>query len=251
MRISDKVNKWNVAAFIMVFIVAPLTILLSLTVLDGNRYFVMSAMLAIITILVFFLMFEGRKPDARIIVIISVMSAAAVVGRAIFFFAPNFKPTLSIVIMTGICFGRNVGFITGAISAFVSNFMFGQGPWTPWQMLAMGIVGYLSGMLFDDGKKGRRSKRYAEHKFGMTLAYCVFGFLSVFFIYGGIVDLWTILGFLGDPTLKSALVIYGMAAPMNLVHAASTVFFLLIFVIPMKSKLDRIKIKYGLVPGSR
>lgn len=247
MNQPNKINKWNVAAMLLVFVAAPLTILISFTLLGNSRYFVMAALLAIIVILVFFLIFEGNKPDARTLIIISVMSAVAVVGRAIFFFAPNFKPTLAVVILTGICFGRNVGFITGATSAFVSNFIFGQGPWTPWQMLAMGVVGYLSGLLFDDGKNGRRANKYKQNSMAMTIGYCVFGFISTFFIYGAIVDLWTILGFFGNPNLKSVITVYTMAAFFNLIHGISTVLFLLILVIPMKKKLDRIKIKYGLV----
>lgn len=241
------INKWNVAAFLLVLIVAPGIVLFSFTVLGENRYFFLSAIMAVIVLLVFFFIFEGQKPDARTLIIISVMSAVAVVGRAIFFFAPNVKPILAIIILTGICFGRNVGFITGATSAFVSNFIFGQGPWTPWQMLAMGIVGYLAGLFFDDGKNGRRKNRYSEKKGLMTFLYCLFGFVSVFFIYGGIVDLWTILGFYGTPTLQSVITTYTLAAFLNFIHAASTVVFLLIFVIPMKSKLDRIKLKYGLI----
>lgn len=241
------VNKWNVAAMLLVFIAAPLTIVISFMLLGSSRYFFMSALLAIIVLLVFFFIFEGQKPDARTLIIISVMSAVAIVGRAIFFFTPNFKPTLAVVILTGICFGRNVGFITGATSAFVSNFIFGQGPWTPWQMLAMGVVGYLAGLFFDDGKKGRRAGKYNKHSLRMTVAYCIFGFAAAFFIYGVIVDLWTILGFFGSPTLKTAMTVYTMAAFFNMIHGISTVMFLLILVIPMKKKLDRIKVKYGLI----
>ena len=242
-----KINKYNIIALILIFIVSPLTVFLCFHFMGAEKYFVVSAFLVIIVISVFFLVFEGKRPDARIIIIISVMSAIAVVGRAIFFFAPNIKPTLAIVILSGICFGRNVGFITGATSAFVSNFIFGQGPWTPWQMIAMGVVGYLAGLFFDDGKNGRRSKRYANNNRLMTIFYCVFGFVAAFFIYGGIVDLWTLFGFYGEITFKSIIAVYVTASVFNLFHGVSTVVFLLIFVIPLKSRLDRIKIKYGLV----
>ncbi len=246
-----KMNKWNVAAILLVFIAAPAVVIFSFTVLSENKYFFISVMMAIIVLLIFFFIFEGKKPDARTLIIISVMSATAVISRAIFFYAPNFKPILAVVILTGICFGRNVGFITGAISAFVSNFVFGQGPWTPWQMLAMGIIGYLAGLFFDDGKKGWRQNRYKEHTKLMTVLYCTFGFISAFFIYGGITDLWTLLGFYGEPNIQAAITVYTMAIPLNLTHAISTVIFLAILVIPMKRKLDRIKIKYGLLSSFR
>lgn len=247
MEQNNGLNKYNMIALLLVLVVAPAVVLVSLMVVGSSRYFIMSALLAVIVVLVFFLIFEGKKPDARTLIIISVMSAMAVVGRAIFFFAPNFKPTLAIVILTGICFGRNSGFITGATSAFVSNFIFGQGPWTPWQMLAMGIVGYIAGLLFDDGKNGRGSRWYNQKKTLMTVFYCVFGFISAFFIYGGIVDMWTIFGFYGEPSIKVFLMVYGAAAGFNFFHGIATAVFLLILVIPMKKKLDRIKIKYGLI----
>lgn len=240
------INRWNIAAIALIFIVAPVFVLLSYMYLEDNKYFVVSVGLVIVILVFFFLMFEGNKPDARTLIIIAVMSAIAVCGRAIFFFAPNVKPTLAIIILAGICFGRNVGFITGATSAFVSNFIFGQGPWTPWQMLAMGIIGYLAGLFFDDGKDGRRSERYKDKSLLMTICYSVFGFISTFFVYGGIVDIWTIMAFTGKPTLSSIITIYTFAAPFNITHSVSTVIFLLLLVIPMKSKLDRIKVKYGL-----
>lgn len=243
----NKINKWNIASFLLVFVAMPAIIIFSLSFLGSNKFFFMSAGLVIIILLVFFFIFEGNKPDARTVIIIAVMSATAVAGRAIFFFAPQFKPILAVIILTGICFGRNVGFITGAMSAFISNFIFGQGPWTPWQMLAMGIIGYIAGLLFDDGKNGRRKNRYKNHKLLMTVLYCVFGFISVFFIYGGLVDIWTIFGFYEEPNLRIIITTYALASWMNFVHAGATVLFLVILVVPMKSKLDRIKVKYGLV----
>lgn len=72
----------------------------------------------------------------------------ATVGRAAFFMIPNFKPTLAMVIIAGICLGKESGFLIGSMSAFVSNFLFGQGPWTPYQMIASAIIGYFAGFLF-------------------------------------------------------------------------------------------------------
>lgn len=74
--------------------------------------------------------------------------AVATAGRAAFFMLPNFKPVLAIVIISGAALGKESGFLVGAMSAFVSNFLFGQGPWTPWQMIAMAVVGYLAGLIF-------------------------------------------------------------------------------------------------------
>jgi len=70
-----------------------------------------------------------------------------VLGRAAFFMVPQFKPILALVILAGLTLGSPAGFMTGAMTAFVSNFFFGQGPWTPWQMAALGLVGFLAGLL--------------------------------------------------------------------------------------------------------
>ena len=64
---------------------------------------------------------------------------------------PFFKPLTGIVMITGMALGPEAGFLTGAISGFVSNFIFGQGPWTPWQMFAFGVAGFLTGVLAKRG----------------------------------------------------------------------------------------------------
>ena len=64
---------------------------------------------------------------------------------------PQFKPVVALVIIAGVCFGGETGFLVGAVTGFVSNFFFGQGPWTPWQMFALGIVGFIGGILFKKG----------------------------------------------------------------------------------------------------
>lgn len=91
----------------------------------------------------FILVFDKKKPQARELVPIAVMAAIAVVGRTVFEIIPlpNFKPCSAIIIITAVAFGPEAGFLTGALTAFVSNFIFGQGPWTPWQMFTWGLVG--------------------------------------------------------------------------------------------------------------
>ena len=118
----------------------------------GNRrYYLCSILLIIFSMVPFFLSFEKRKPEAREIVTLAVMCAIAVASRAAFIMVPHFKPMVGIVIITGMAFGAEAGFLTGAVSGFVSNFLFGQGPWTPWQMFAFGIAGFLAGLLAKAG----------------------------------------------------------------------------------------------------
>ncbi|MBQ9108630.1 MAG: ECF transporter S component, partial [Oscillospiraceae bacterium] len=99
----------------------------------------------------FFLVFEGRKPKPRELVVIAVLCAIGVAGRGAFFMLPQFKPVLALTIIAGVAFGGEAGFLVGAVTMLVSNMIFSQGPWTPWQMFSMGAIGFLSGVLFRKG----------------------------------------------------------------------------------------------------
>ncbi len=211
------------------------TVFAGIYIFDNQRYFIVSMLLVIYAMVPFFARFERSSPKAREIVILAVMISVAVAGRAAFFMVPNFKPTVAIIIIAGVALGRQAGFLTGATSAFVSNFLFGQGPWTTWQMLAMAVIGYLAGAVF---------YRYGDRMKVVVLA--VFGGAATFFIYGAITDMWTILMMTSQPSLATAMVVYGAAVPFNAVHAAATVIFLLLLAKPMVEKLNRVKVKYGM-----
>ena len=186
----------------------------------------------------FILVFDKKKPQARELVPIAVMAAIAVVGRTVFEIIPlpNFKPCSAIIIITAVAFGPEAGFLTGALTAFVSNFIFGQGPWTPFQMFAMGIIGFLAGVLFRRGWL-RRSRA----------ALCVFGAIAAVVVYGGIMNPVSALLYARTLEWKVIAAYYVTGFPVDCVHAAATVFFLWVLAEPMLEKLDRIKVKYGLV----
>lgn len=188
----------------------------------------------------FVMIFEKREPQARELVIIAVLTAIAVAGRGAFFMLQQFKPVVAIVIITGVSLGPESGFLVGAMSGFVSNFFFGQGPWTPWQMFGFGIIGFLAGILYNKGilKKTKSSL-------------CIFGGISTFLIYGAIVDLGSFLIFNAHFSLKGLLATYASGFWFNVVHASATVFFLYILSQPMLEKIDRVKIKYGLIDTSK
>ena len=229
-------NKRTVAASIMILLLIPATVLFGMYYLEDRKYYIVSLLIICYSMTPFFLVFEKRKPQARELIIIAVLIAIAVAGRAAFFMVPQFKPVVAIVIIAGVCFGGEAGFLVGAMSGFVSNFFFGQGPWTPWQMFCFGIIGFLAGVLFQKGRLKKTRKQL-----------CVFGGLSAFFIYGGIVDIWTILMFTPNPTIQTAMLVYGSAVWFNFIHGAATVIFLFFLTDPMIEKLERIKTKYGLL----
>ena len=140
------------------------------------------------------------------------------------------------VILTGVAFGAEAGFMVGAMTMFCSNVLFGQGPWTPWQMFAMGLIGLIAGILFRKGLLNRD-----------RLSLSVFGGMSIFLIYGGILNPTSVLMFQGTATLKMILTTYITGLAADSIHAASTVFFLWFLSETMLEKLDRVKVKYGLI----
>lgn len=220
---------------LMLLILAPATILGGYFLLGDRKFYFISILLILYILIPFFAGFERKRPQARELMILAVMIAIAVAGRAAFFMIPQFKPILAIVIISGVSLGRQSGFLVGAMAAFVSNFMFGQGPWTPWQMFAMGIIGFLAGVLAEHGILGKKK-----------LPLLIFGGAAAFLLYGLIVDLWTIFSMTAEPDLSVALGVYGAAVGFNAVHGVATVIFLWILAVPMKEKLDRTKQKYGM-----
>lgn len=216
----------------LTFIVVPLILLYGVYIGDRN-YWLISMTVIISAIWIFFSLFEKRKPRAREIVPIAVMSAIAAIGRLTFAMLPQFKPVAAIVIITGVSFGPEAGFLTGVVSALVSNFFFGQGPWTPWQMFAFGTIGFLAGILY-------------RHKvIKNKLSICIFGGISGY-LYGIIVNLWVILSNINPLSKELIMATYISSIPFDTIHAVSTVIFLYILAIPMKEKMERLKKKYGL-----
>ncbi|NLA05850.1 MAG: ECF transporter S component [Firmicutes bacterium] len=220
----------------LILLTIPLTIYFGYYFLGDRKYYFISLMIILQSMVPFVLVFEGRKPQARELVIIAVLCAIGVAGRTAFFMLPQFKPVAAIVIIAGVAFGGETGFLVGAVTAFVSNMFFGQGPWTPWQMFAFGIIGFVAGVLF---KKGLLVRSRA--------ALSVYGGLSAFVIYGGIMNPSIVLLYQSEPTLPMFLAAYLQGIPFDLVHAVATVLFLAVAARPMLEKLDRIKVKYGLI----
>lgn len=227
-------TKW-LTAFLL-FVLAPLTIWAGVFFLDDRKYYFISFLLIVYAILPFFVAFEKRKPQAAELLLVAVLTAIAVAGRAAFFMLPQMKPVVAIVIIAGLCFGREIGFLTGSLTAFISNFFFGQGPFVPWQMFAIGLIGFLAGVLAEKGvlKKTGRS------------AAC-FGGLSVFFLYGAIMDLCSVFMWTDQISWELLAATFAAGFLFNLIHAAATVVFLLLLTRPLCEKLERVKVKYGLL----
>ncbi len=230
------VNRRTWVSLAIMMSTLPLMLYLSVRIFHGQKYLACSLIVILFAMIPFFMVFEGRKPEPRELMVISVLAAIGVAGRAAFYMIPNFKPVAAVVILTGVSFGGEAGFLVGCLIMMVSNMFMGQGPWTPWQMFSYGLIGFLAGILFQKGiLKPKKSHL------------CIYGFLSVIFIFGGIMNPASILMSYGYLTWETLIAYYISGLPVDLVHAVSTVIFLFFMSRPMLEKLERIKKKYGLV----
>lgn len=202
-----------------------------------RHYYIISILIIVAAMEIFVWSFEKRKPKTREIVTLGVLTGMAIVGRVIFFMTPQFKPCAAIIIITGIMLGKQSGFLCGCLTAFISDFFFGQGPWTPWQMIAFGLIGVLSAIVFS----GKRQK-HAEKRVLIS----IYGFFVTFVLYGLILDTATVVMYTDKPRLSTFLATYGAGIFFNFVHGLSTFVFLMILSQEMFRKIKRIKVKFDM-----
>ncbi|MEA4933880.1 MAG: ECF transporter S component, partial [Lawsonibacter sp.] len=201
--------------------------------LGERKYYFISLLLILEALIPMLFRFEGAKPQSRQLVLLAGLTALAAAGRAAFFMLPQFKPVAAVVILSGVVFGGQAGFLVGVSSMLVSNFFYVQGAWTPWQMAAMGLVGFLAGWLGRWVSRGR-------------LWLCLYGFFSVILLYGGILNPASVLMYQPYPTWEMIVASWFLGFPLDLVHGAATAFFLWVAGPLFLEKLNRIRIKYGL-----
>ena len=129
--------------------------------------------------------------------------------------------------------------MVGAMSMFVSNFLMGQGPWTPWQMFAMGLVGFLAGLFFAGSSVRTRN---------MTkLGLCIFGALICIVVYGGIMNPASVIMWQPNVNFSMIMASYVTGFPFDLAQATATVIALWLVARPFLEKLDRVRIKFGVL----
>ena len=117
------------------------------------------------------LAYERSRPSARMAAVVATLAAVAALGRDAFVALPDVKPITAIALVVGYALGPLPGFTVGAIGMLASNMMLGQGPYTPWQMAAWGLVGLAGALL------GRLSGRRMG-RFGMALACAVMALVA-------------------------------------------------------------------------
>jgi energy-coupling factor transport system substrate-specific component len=182
-----------------------------------------------------FAWYERSRPSSRTVALVATLAALATLGRIAFAALPSVKPTTDIVLIAGYALGGAPGFMVGAVAALASNLFFGQGPWTPWQMLAWGLVG-LAGAALALG--GRRIPRIPM---ALICAAAGFGFGAVMNFYT-----WT---FTGDHSFAGFLLIEGQAFPFDLAAAAGNLLFYLAFGPALVRAVSRFRLRLDIQWG--
>lgn len=231
MNISRKYISFTIIAFTI--------LLISSTFLSQKHYLTISIIMLIITISPFFIVFEKKELKAEEMVIISMLSAIAAIGRVPFAAIPGVQPTSFVIIMSGLSLGGNTGFMVGSTAALVSNMLLGQGPWTPWQMFAWGMMGFTAS-LFKDTK-------FMKSIMGRSIFGAIWGFL-----FGLIMNLWGVL-YLDSSILNWKIYLASCIASFkfDLNHVISNVVFISLFSNSWIKILDRVKVKYGLMKDGK
>lgn len=209
------------------FVIIPSVAIVGTVAFDEKRHIFISLLIALLTLILFIAGFERKQIGTRRMVIVSVMIALSVVGR----FIPLFKPVTALTVISAIYLGGEAGFMVGAFSALISNFYFGQGPWTPFQMLAWGFVGLVAGFLSTPLKKSR-------------ILLLVYGIISGI-AFSAAMDIWTVLWYNDGFSMPLYLSAFSAALPHTIMYSISNFMFLLFLSKPFGDKLQRIKIKYG------
>lgn len=174
---------------------------------------------------------ERERPTLRQIMPTVCLGALAAAGRILFAAIPDVKPVSAIVILAGACLGPRYGFVTGALAALVSNMFFGQGAWTPLQMYAWGLIGYIAGVLA------------AHHLLDKRWQLAIAGFLSGL-LFGLILNGWYILGYVRPLTWATAGIAFAAGIPFDIVHGIATTGFLLLIWIPWGRSLRRVLARF-------
>lgn len=210
------------------FAIMPSIVLLLPLGIQSQYYALVSFLMVGLALLLFLTGFERREIGTRRMILVSVMTALSVIGRLL----PVFKPITALTVLSAMYLGAEAGFLVGALSVVLSNAIMGQGPWTPFQMLAWGLIGFFAGIL---EKPLRR----------LPLLLYVYGILSGV-AYSMLLDVWTTIWTYKEFTWGAYAAALTTALPMTCLYAVSNLLFLLILRKPIGDKLLRIRKKYGL-----
>ncbi|WP_163191591.1 ECF transporter S component [Clostridium thermarum] len=221
--------------FIMLVSILLMLVLMGLGFIYGSRMRDYSLMIifAVLLILSFsYLYFEKSNMGTKEIAVIGTLSAFGGAARVPFVALPNVQPTTFLVALSGYVFGPYEGFLVGTTTAFISNIFLGQGPWTPWQMFAWGLIGFISGII--GLRNAAKNKKMSSEGFAMLCFF--YGFL-----FDWIMNLWHVLGFIRPLTLEKILTAYIVGLTFDIIHAGGNFVFAIILFENLYKVLYRFK----------
>lgn len=224
-------GKKKILRFAILLFAVPAVIIIGTLAAGSRAYVWLSICVAVLSCVPFFIAFEKKSGTGRML-ILAVMVALSVLGRFAFSALPHFKPVTAIVVIAGIYLGAESGFLCGALSAVLSNIIFGQGPWTPFQMFSWGLIGFLAATASPMLKKSK-------------LALAIYGVFSGI-LFSLLMDGFSALWAEGKFSLSRYGAFIVAALPVTAVYAVSNVIFLLALSALMGEKLERITKKYGI-----
>lgn len=221
-------------------LLAAVPIAMAAALASGMAQSAILMLVVVVLVLAFFFAgYEAGRPALRQIMPTLVLAALAAAGRILFAPIPDFKPVSAIAVIAGATLGRRNGFMVGALAALTSNFFFGQGMWTPWQMYAWGMVGYGGGVLADAGAFQRADGRPRR------IVVAVIGVASGL-LYGAIINAYDVIGFVRPFTWPGAIARVAAAVPFDVTHGLATAAFLLVLYVPWTHRIGRVVRKYDL-----
>ena len=198
-----------------------------------KNYLLVGIVMIFLTILPMLIRIERKNLREEELVILAVMIAIASISRVPFAGWASVQPKSFVVLISGAAFGAEAGFFIGSMSAFVSNLFLGQGPWTPWQMFAWGLMGLSAGILRHTALIKNRYLRI------------IYGFLWGI-VFGWIVNMWFVLSVGQAITVKTLFAAMLSSITMDVMHAACNAVFLGLFGETWLRILARHQSKFGL-----
>ena len=214
-------------------LVAVPVVLLWCALTDVRASAGLTLLVVLVCIALFMASYEASRPALRQLMPTVVLAALAAAGRVALAPVPDIKPVSAIAIVAGACLGRRSGFMCGALAALASNMFFGQGPWTPMQMYAWGLIGYLGGVLAEHGAFERR---WALLAFGVASG----------LLYGLVLNSWHVVGFVRPLTWQAAVAAFAAGIHFDVMHGVSTAIFLALIWEPWVRRIERTVRAYGL-----
>ena len=204
-------------------------------VFENKYYYPVCVAVIVLSLCTYYSEIERKNRKVQETVITASLTAVAVASRAVFCFAPQVKPVCAVVVICSVCVGGECGFLIGSLSMFLSNFIFGQGSWTPFQMLGMGLAGLICGLVLKNSEL--KNSRLFQALFAGTVC---------FVVYGLTVDINSVLFLAGELKLKNIITVLAGGIPFNLIHAVTT--FIIVFIAgkPTENALNRVLKKYGM-----